>query len=162
MRIPLRPLLPTLLALSLAACGFSPMYAARPGASNPATALAQMEVEPPASRLEQIVRNELLRTVPPSQQGGGAYLLELNVTASEASLLGASGLRRQRLTAIFALKDKNTSRVLLDGKSFADASYHYMGRQFSDERSKEAAQRVAARELAEDIRTRLAAWFAQH
>ncbi len=150
------------IALLLSGCGFSPMYASRPGASNPATALAQMEVEPPASRLEQIVRNELLRTVPPSRQGGGAYSLELNVTASEASLLSTSGLKRQRLIATFSLRDKASGKVLLDGRSFADATYYKRSRQFSDERSKEAAQRVAARELAEDIRTRLAAWFAQH
>lgn len=156
----LLPLL-VLLILPLGACGFSPMYAARDGGIDPATALAQVEVAPPNNRLEQLVRNEFLRNIPPSRHGGGAYTLDINVTESQATLLGATGLTRQRLTALFTLKNKDDGKILFSGKSFADATYHYMGRQFSNERSKEAAQRVAAKELAEDIRTRLAAWFAR-
>ncbi len=154
-------LLALLPVFALAACGFSPMYADRPGISDPATALAQVEVEQPENRMEQLVRNELLRTVPPAQQGGGVYRLSLDVTSSETTLLSATGLTRQRLAASFTLTNKSSGAVLLQGKSFADASYHDVGRQFSDARSKEAAQRAAARELAEDIRTRLAAWFAR-
>ena len=154
-------LLPVLVitALPLAGCGFTPMYAAKQG--SPATALAQMEVAQPDNRLEQLVRNELLRNIPPSQQSGSAYLLDLSVNESTATLLSATGLTRQRLTAFFMLKDKNNGKILFNGKSFADATYNHLGQQFSDQYSKEAAQRVAAKELAEDIRTRLAAWFAQ-
>ena len=151
-----------MLTLLLAACGFSPMYAQRPDGANPALALAQVDVKPPASRLEQMVRNELLRNVPPAQQGAGAYQLNLTVTESEASLLGLGGVTRQRLIATFSLTEKEGGKILFQGKSFADATFHKLGRQFADERAKEAAQRTAAKILAEDIRTRLAAWFARH
>ena len=156
--------LPTLLLLTLllAACGFSPMYGEKPDGASPALALAQVDVKPPANRLEQMVRNELLRNVPPAQQGAGAYRLDLTVTESETSLLGAGGITRERLVATFSLTDEQNGRILFQGKSFADVTFHKLGRQFADERAKEAAQRTAAKILAEDIRTRLAAWFARH
>ncbi len=145
------------LPLALAGCGFSPLYGGHAGATS---SWEQVDVAPPSDRLNQLVYNELLRNRPPSSSGGRPYVLRVSVTEDEATLLN-SRLQRVRLKAGFALMERASGRVLLQGRTFGDASYETTRLHFADARAHEAAQRTAARLVAQDIRTRVQAFFAR-
>ena len=151
------------LALALAGCGFSPMYADGDGAS--ATRAAIFDVSPAADRTTQVLRNELLRGIAPEEARRAPWLLDLAATEEETEVLTSRQRgalqKRYRMSATFELRDKATKKPLLRGKSFADAYYTITRQHFADINARMQARRAAARQLADDLRTRIAAHFAR-
>ena len=151
-----------LLAVALSGCGFSPMYADGNGAP---TATATFDVSPATDRATQVLRNELLRGIPPEEARRAPRLLDVTVSEEETEVLSSRQRgtleKRYRMTASFELRDRATRKPLLRGKSFADAYYTITRQHFADLNARMQAQRAAARQLADDLRTRIAAHFAR-
>ena len=150
--------------LSVAGCGFTPMYGDGGGRFNPAADLSNFDVQVQQSRTAQLVRNELLRTVPPAATGAAPYVLQLSIKKEDTPLLTTSGgLARQmrlRLRTEYALYRRGGKKPLTMGETFADAPYVKTREHFASEHARMQAERAAARKVAEDIRRRLALFFA--
>ena len=154
------------MALLLAGCGFRPMYGSSDASTiNPAADLSNFDVEIVPERTAQLVRNELLRNVPPATLGNAPYVLKLTAKATENTLLttsdAATRQKRLRLEAEYVLLPRNGKKPLTSGKTFADAPYVTTREHLASEHARMQATRAAARKVAEDIRRRLAIFFAQ-
>lgn len=152
------------LALLLGGCGYRPLYGEIDGESVNG-ALASISIPEPKTRVEQLIRNELLSTISPAGGGsGGAYILviepeERNELAIEE--FNTDDIRRTvRLRATFRLTDTVAGKVIYSGKTFSQVSYDRVGAPFSDLQARTNAEERAAKEIGGDIRTRLAAFFA--
>ncbi len=152
------------LALLLAGCGYRPLYGEVNGASVNG-ALASISIPEPKTRVEQLIRNELISTISPAGSGGGgAYLLEIvpeekNELAIEE--FNTDDIRRTvKLRATFRLIDKAAGKAIYSGKSFSQVSYDRVNAPFSDYQARTNAEERAAKEIGGDISTRLAAFFA--
>jgi len=149
-----------LLATGLAACGFSPMYADRDG--TPVATATSFDVSSATDRATQVLRNELLRGIAPEEARRAPWLLDISVSEEETGVLSSRQRgtlqKRYRMSATFELRDKATRKPLLRGKSFADAYYTITRQHFADINARMQARRAAARQLADDLRTRIAAY----
>lgn len=156
------------LLLLTAACGFHPLYgggdAASPGVAQD---LASVAITEPTSRLNQLIRNDLLSAMRPA---GAAvpdrYHLDIDANAVEdKSIVDNNNSRRShrstvRIMASFALKDLTGGKTIYQGRTFSNVSYDDVSQSFADMQSRTTAVERGAREVALDIRTRLAAHFA--
>lgn len=156
-----------LLAL-LGACGFRPLYGTDGVSSGVAGQLASVAITEPKNRLDQLVRNELLSTMRPAGTAApDRYRLDIVTTASEDRSIEDSSDSRSarrstvRVTAGFQLKDLNGGAVVYKGKTFSNVSYDDVGQSFSNMQARTNAIERGAREIAIDIRTRIAAYFAR-
>ena len=150
-------------ALLLSGCGFAPMYGGGEDI-NPAADLSNFDVRIPRDRTAQLVRNELLRNVPPAAIANAPYVLNLSVRKTETDLLTTSGAlarqKRMRLHAAYTLLPRNGKKPLTAGTTFADAPFVTTREHLASEYARMQAERAAARKVAEDIRRRLAVFFA--
>ena len=156
------------LLLLLAACGFRPLYGAG-GADSPGVSqdMASVAIAEPTDRLNQLIRNDLLSTMRPAGTGApDRYRLDIEATASgEKSIEDSSDSRRSRrstvrIMASFALKDMTGGKTVYQGRTFSNVSYDDVNQSFADMQARTTAMERGAREVALDIRTRLAAHFA--
>jgi LPS-assembly lipoprotein len=156
------------LLLLTAACGFRPLYGSG-DATSPGVAqdLASVAIAEPADRLHQLIRNDLLSTMRPAGTGEpDRYRLDIVATSSQdKSIEDSSNSRRSRrstvrITASFALKDMSGGKTVYQGRTFSNVSYDDVNQSFADMQARSTAVERGAREVALDIRTRLAAHFA--
>lgn len=158
-----------LLALALAGCQVRPLYldAAPGGSFSPVEDLRSIVIDPPSDRLEQVLRNELIFLF--RGDGGAAespqYGLRTIVSASTDPV--AVELEEDLPTAVlvtlngtFILTELATDDTLLTGSSIATASYDFSSQRFANVRAEKDAMERAAREMAENIASRIAAYFA--
>lgn len=152
---------------ALAGCVARPLYADMPGSGTPVSAeLAKIAIQPAENSVEQAFRNELVFGF----TGGGPagppdYALRFFLTTTDSAvaiqeLSEVPAAYFVELSASFVLTDARTGRTLLTGTSVADASYNFSSQRFANVRAREDAERRAAKTIAGDIRTRLAAFFA--
>ena len=130
-----------------------------------ATELSNITIPEPKTRIEQLIRNNLISTMsPPGQEGDGRYQLILQPAASDQNLViqrNTDIARRSfRLRVVFLLHDGQTGKRIYSGNTFSEVSYDKISSEFSNMNAKINAEERAAREVSEDIRTRLAAFFA--
>jgi LPS-assembly lipoprotein len=152
--------------VSLAGCaggdGFRPMYA--PGASGESaqSRMAKVDVAPIPSRVGQRVRNELIF----QKTGGGEaaspeYRLDITIREALASTLvkntGEALSQIYTLDANFKLIRLSDKQVVLQGASHGRAGFERFQQIYSNVRAREDAENRAARTVADDIKTRLAA-----
>jgi LPS-assembly lipoprotein len=162
--------------LGLTAGCFQPMYGDRsPGGPGMRMAMASVDVEqiqaPPAtphSRLAVEVRNELTYLL----TGGDAALspthrLTINLSVSGTSLIVDPSTARPEyevsgVDANFKLVELATGKQVFDGSATHRASYVIPGQQqrYDALRGQRDTQSRAARVVAEQIRNRVAAYFA--
>jgi LPS-assembly lipoprotein len=156
------------LLLLTAACGFRPLYGGG-DATSPGVAqdLASVAVAEPTDRLHQLIRNDLLSTMRPAGTAEpDRYRLDIVATSSQdKSIEDSSNSRRSRrstvrITASFALKDMSGGKTVYQGRTFSNVSYDDVNQSFADMQARSTAVERGAREIALDIRTRLAAHFA--
>lgn len=148
----------------LAGC-FRPLYASRADDSSVATQLADIHIAEAETRPGQKIRNELIFAFTGGgEPAGAAYLLEFSVNRGLLGLLVQpnrdSDLRALRLEVSFKLSDKKTGKTIFSGKTVSRASYEHDKQLFSNERALIDAEDRAARVVADDIRTRVSAFFA--
>jgi len=157
------------LSLVLASCQVRPLYLdqASGGPLSPVPDLRAIVLEEPQSRTEQVLRNELLFLF----RGGGGeadaprYALRTLVSAStepvavelEEDLPAAVLLT---LNGTFILSELESDETLLTGSSIATASYDFSSQRFANVRAEKDARERAARQRAENIASRIAAYFA--
>lgn len=158
-------------ALALGGCQVRPLYAeigAGPGGVTVMDDLKKVSIPVTNARLDQVLRNELIYQF----TGGGepskpVYTLRIIVTTIQSSVavqvmsqVPASYILT--LTANFQLYRNDNRQTLLTGVSTADASFDYSSQRFANLRAKQDAEDRAAKVVANDLRIRLAAFFATH
>jgi LPS-assembly lipoprotein len=157
-------------ALLLTACGdgstgFRPMYGtASIGGSNVSEKLAAVEIAPVPGRVGQRLRNEMLFQ---TTGGGGpavpAYRLEVaikeSITSTLVKISGDASGSVYNLDADFRLIRIADKQVVLQGKSAGRAGFERFQSIFSNVRARQDAENRVANTVAQDLKTRLAAYL---
>jgi len=152
------------LLLALGGCGYQPLYGATDKGST-ADDLASVNVLTVRDRAGQELHNFLRDEINPTGRPGGTARYELQIDLTEArealAIRTDETATRYNLnqTAHFQLRDLETSRIVLAGTSQAAVSYNVLNNDFNNVVSENDARRRGARELADDIRLRLAAYL---
>ncbi len=155
-------------ALAAGGCNVRPLYGTAATAENATvqTALSDIEVNPVEGRVGQQIYNDLNALLDAGGAGDTTYALSFTVRSQYANIItrsvsGLPGGRNVRLTARYQLYKKDEVDVpILSGGVVRIAPYDYFTQRFANDRAQIDAENRAAREIAEDIRTRLAAYFA--
>jgi LPS-assembly lipoprotein len=154
--------------VALAVCGCSsmrPLYGSSGLSSGVSTELSSIVIPEPKTRLEQLIRNDLVAAMRPAGAAGDdRYTLVLKPEAKDDKAIEAQTtdtLRKTvRLNVGFSLLDRRTSNSVYSGRTFSQVSYDETGQSFADLQARTNALERAAHEVSSDIRTRLAAHFA--
>ena len=163
-----RALLTSILAsFALAGCetgGFRPLYATGPTGENVNTKLSQINIATIPSRVGQRLRNELI-----FENNGGAlpaeplYRLDIAIRESLVSTLvrsdGEAASQIYNLDAKFKLYRLSDKKTILEGTSFGRAGFERYTNIYSNVRAREDAENRAAKTIASDMRSRLAAFL---
>ncbi len=143
-------------------CSYRPLYGTSQTGANVQSVLAGIAVDEQNSRAGQLVRNDLLATMGESADGSMQYQLKLEPVekTSLVSALPGQKLQRKRyrLNVKFALVNAASGKVVSEGASFSNVSFDTVQQPIADLQAADNARDRAAREVAEDIRLRLAAF----
>ncbi len=157
----LTPLLLVAASLALAGCNARPLYGTQADGRGVAVALSGIAVDEQKNRAAQIVRNNLISSF--GNGGASTYVLHMlpEEKTVELSSLSTQKLTRYRynLKIKYELADAKSGDALSSGASFSNVSYDTVEQPIADLRAAENARERAAREVAEDLRLRLAAYF---
>jgi LPS-assembly lipoprotein len=159
-------------ACTLAACGFEPMYAERTG-TPPAgqtsnggvqSDMTGTKVATIRDRVGQLVRNQLVdRLNPQGEPAQPVYYLTVRLSEHKEGVLTRSDefstATNLRLIADFDVRDPQ-GNILLTGYSRTVTRYNTLQSQFATIAAEDNARLRASRELAEDIRAKLAIFYA--
>jgi LPS-assembly lipoprotein len=152
-----------LIAASLLMQGCSsyrPLYGAGADGKGVAVALSGIAVEEQKNRAGQIVRNNLISSF---GGGGSTFILRLNPAEKSQQLSAVAGQKLERhrfnLKVGYELADAKSGEAVVSGTSFSNVSYDTVEQPIADLQAAENARERAARQVAEDIRLRLAAHF---
>lgn len=144
--------------------GFRPLYGSLGSAAGVDVKLAQVEIAPIPGRVGQRLRNELLFDT----TGGGErqqplYRLEIavreNVTSTLVKTDGDALSQIYTADASFNLVRLSDKAVMLKGISFGRAGFERNPSIFSNVRAQDDAQNRAAKTIALDLRSRIAAFL---
>lgn len=143
----------------LAGCQAQPLYGSMGGE------IRSVVVSEADSRVEQVVRNQLVLGFGGEQQDG-AYRLDLDVTSSVTGLLPGGvdnefSAARTTVTANYVLKSESTGETVKSGSRFVDAQLDLPSQNFAQARSKLDAEDRAARQVAALVRADIAAALAR-
>lgn len=150
-------------AVTVAACGFQPLYGSRLAGSSPAE-FAQIRIEPIPDRIGQQLHNHLLTTLnPDGRPEKPAYVMKTKITES----LSALGVRKTafatranlQMRAVYDLTGAATGKTVFSGDSTITVSYNILDSEFATLMAENDARARAVRELSEDIRIRLGVFF---
>lgn len=173
----LKPLMVLAMCLALGACGFKPLYGTSVSGGDVESGLAGVSIPEPKDRFTQLIRNELLSSMAaPGTDGAGLYRLELRQrTSTPAVIRSKSGLNQREMveaTVTFRLLEAGTGKLLKEGRTFANIPFDRVGSEetdtpdaqvnseFANVQAEANAGQRAAIQVADDIRTRLAVYFA--
>lgn len=149
------------LSLLAAGCSYRPLYGGGAEGKGVAVALSGIAIDEQRSRAGQIVRNNLIS----SFGSGGTSQFVLRLVPEEKTIELSSNTTqklerlRYRLNVKYELADATSGETLHAGTSFSNVSYDTVQQPIADLRAAENAKERAAREVAEDIRLRLAAFL---
>jgi LPS-assembly lipoprotein len=145
--------------------GFRPMYGSASIGGNVEAKLAEVEFGSIPGRVGQRIRNELIF----QGTGGGdplppIYRFEVTIRESVTSTLvrrdGESQSQIYNLDAKFHLISLKDKKVVLEGVSYGRAGFERSASIFSNVRAREDAENRAAKTVAQDLKSRLAAHLA--
>ena len=148
---------------ALGACGFRPLLSQTEG-DNVRTRLAAVRVTGLGGRLGQQLKIALEDNLDPTSSGGPArYDLDIRLqnTNSALAIQLDNTITRYNLalTAGFQLTSRDDHQVLYQSSVRRVASYNVRRAPFATLTAKQDAERRAAKEIADDIRTLLALHF---
>lgn len=151
--------------LSLAACGFEPLYAPDEEGAETVAQMTEVRIAPIPDRIGQSMHNLLRDRINPyGQPGRENYILSVTLTeALQATALRADETAtRANLTvsADYALRSADGKTVLAQGRISSTDSYDILESYYATIVSQEDARERALRELSDTIRDRLALYFA--
>jgi LPS-assembly lipoprotein len=159
--------LPLLLlgAVLLQGCGYQPLYATRDDGSSVSQDLASVSVEMQSTRVGQLVRNEIVRSIRPA--GGAApdrYVLKLAATGDSQTLVDTSDTVHRRLaynlTTDFQLIDISSQKPIFSGRAFSRVPYDRLNASFTNVQARVNAEEQAAQQVGQEVRLRVAAFLA--
>lgn len=146
--------------------GFRHMYAATADGSRLDQKMASVEVAPIGGKTGQRLRNELIF----QNTGGGVaatprYRLEIvlreSVGATLVKTTGESTSAVLNLDSTFRLVDIQSKKIVFEGSSASRASYDRFNTIYSNVRASDDASDRAAKTMAEEIKTRVAAFLSR-
>ena len=148
------------------ACGFQPLY----GESKNITinqSLAKIRIVSIKDRVGQLVHNLLLdRLTPYGRSINSKYTLgvEVFVTKREIGLKFTEEATRATLTltATYFLTNDKDGRTLIKGAARSVNSYNISASEFARISSEQDATKRAAREVSDEIKTRLSLYFSRN
>lgn len=151
-------------AISLAGCGFRPLYAVGTTPDGMSSYFGQVYVDPIPGRQGVHLRNQLLDAMTPDgTPSNAAYNLNVQLTDTKEGLAIQENTQITRynytLTAKYELRDAVSNEVLDKGTARAIAAYNVVDSQFGTQSAERDAQERAAREVGEDIRLRIGLYF---
>ncbi len=163
-----RLLVIAILAFALPGCGFRPMYGESATATSPSinARLESIDIRPIPDRLGQVVRNELIDAIAPQGSSGApVYELALKV-GEEREDVGirqnaAATRANYRMSAKFELREIATDKVVLTATTWAETAFDIVQQDYPTVIAQQDAQKRLAVGLAEEIKTRIAVFFAQ-
>lgn len=160
-----RVLIAATVAFILAACGFRPLYGTNSTGVAVSGELNAVHIAEVKTRVAQRVRNRLISTIaPPGSQAAIRYRLEIFPFEWERDTLVRTNrdVRRRiyNLRVTYKLFDVATKKGLASGNVLAVSSYVRVVSEFANVRAKLDAENRAAVAAADDIKIRLAAYFA--
>lgn len=143
----------------LAGCQAQPLYGSMAGQKQ------SISVSTADSRVEQVVRNELVLGFG-GEQPNSAYRLELTVTSGMSGLLPGGldnefSAARTTVTATYVLTSVSTDETVKSGSRFVDAQLDLPSQHFAQERAKLEAEDRAARQVAALVRADVVAALAR-
>ena len=155
------------IALLVSACSFQPLYGTASSGNFVENDLASITVVEPQTRLDQLIRNEVIAGInPPGSAGGSAYRLEIQSKSDEFTSIENTNTEPSRLqykvNTSYTLFDNRTGKSVHNGKTFSQVSYDRVDAPAANLQAFTDAQERAAREIGQDIRIRLAAYFASN
>lgn len=150
--------------LLLGACGFRPLYGERSHAPAVGAQLAAVEIAPIDDRLGQMVRNHLLDAMNPrGVSQAPLYRLEVALSPARENLAfredEVTTRVNLRVSANYILRPARADEVLTQGSARVIASYNVTRQEYATLVADRDAQARAAREIADEIVSRLAVWF---
>ena len=148
---------------ALAGCGFRPLYGHHAGDPAVDSEMNAIYVEPMPDREGQLVHNALLVRFNPNPEAGPArYRLQTSVTVNEAPTVLQSDETASRAVVTFGVNYSlfEGSVSLTSGEFIRLFSYDYVPEQYSNVSARADVGRRAAEEIANEIRNRIAAYFA--
>lgn len=164
LRIIALPLVAAMAALPLASCAdYRPLYGSSGATAGVAVELSGISVAEQKTRAGQLVRNELMSVM----RGGGSndFVLELLPQESTRKISDPVGEKRERfrytLKMNYALHQAGSKTVVSEGIAFSNVSYDTVEQPVSDLQAAENARLRASKEVSEEIRLRLAAYFSK-
>ena len=152
-------------AVLLANCGFRPLYGRR-GSDPAAVELAAIGIGYVSDRLSQNLRNDLIERLSPFGEPAQArYGLFIHTSRASGALAiqSDSTITRYNLTvaATFVLTDRASGQTLYRGSARAVGSYDAVRSDFATLSAEQDSARRTVREVSEDIRGQLSAFFAR-
>lgn len=153
----------------LGACsegGFRPLYGPSASGAHVQDRLAQIDYAPIPGRVGQRIRNDLIF----ASTGGGdplppQFKVEIAIKESVTSLLvkttGEASSQVYNLEASFRVIDLKSKKQMFEGKSYARAAFERYESIYANIRAKEDAENRAARQMADELKVRLAAFMSR-
>ncbi len=152
--------------LVLGGCGFRPLYGEDEAGSSTFDSLETIQIAALPDRSGQQLHNLLRdRINPRGQPISPEYVLRISLSERTEELAIAEDetatRANLRLSANFTLTDVESNEVVMTGSSRSANSYNIVDSQYATYVSENDARERALRELSEDIRLRLATYFAR-
>lgn len=166
----MRYVLLTCLALSLSACGFTPMYGtafdSQQSADIKAT-LAQIHIDNIPDREGQYLRNALIdrfyTTGRPANARYDLQIQKIEEVVNDLDITKSSNATRGQLTlnTSMALKDKQTGEIVLTRALSSSTSYNILTSEFANRVSENNTRRNALDDLAAQIELQIGLFLKQ-
>ena len=152
-------------ALLLQGCGYQPLYATRDDGSSVTQELASVSVQPQSTRVGQLVRNEIVRSIRPAGTSAeDRYVLRLAATGNSQTLIDTADTVHRRLaynlSADFQLIDMASQKPVFSGRAFSRVPYDRLNASFANVQARVNAEEQAAQQVGQEVRTRVAAFLA--
>jgi LPS-assembly lipoprotein len=156
-------------ATALAGCGdaaFRPLYAPMASGATVGERMKEVDFAPIPGRVGQRIRNGLI-----FESTGGGYalppqyrfevVLQENVASTLVDNTGLVAGAVYSVQASFRLIDPKAKKVVFQGTSHARAPFERFESVYANVRAREDAENRAARTIADDLKTRLAAYLSR-
>ncbi len=151
-------------ALMLGACGYKPLYGAQGITPHVERQLASIYVTPIEDRAGQMMRLKLKERLSPTADGlDNAYTLDITLDESLSRLAveesGFTTRANLKMKATFELVRSADQMRIFKGTVKTISSYNELSSDFATKSAQDNARQRAIVDLADTLRTRLAAFF---
>jgi LPS-assembly lipoprotein len=148
----------------LAACGsYRPLDGPTESGQTVSSSMAAVSVAEQKTRTGQLVRNEIVSN---TQSEAAKFELKLAITESTGHVSATPSTvvvrKRFNLSVQYDLVDMAKGASVASGKSFANVSFDTVREPIADLQAAETARSRAASQVGQDVKQRLAAYFATH